>query len=120
MTRRGLLALVVAALAPVAGAHTISVEEVLAVLNDPKEKEKTGVVRAKQDPRLARLLVVEIGARWYAIDRGGREKLAGEWLGLWRHSLAKGVVSVLDERTGEAVVKYRPDGSVEVAERKGG
>ncbi len=118
MTRRSLFALLIGALARSAGAHTISAEEVLTRLNDAKEKEKTGVVRARADPKLPRLLLVEVGERWYGIDRAVRQKLAKEWLGLWRHAVATGVVSVLDEKSSEPVVKFRPDGSVDVVEKK--
>lgn len=123
MTRRSLFALVAllaGALARTAGAHTISPQEILDHLNDAKDREKTGVVRARNDPKLPRLLLVEVGERWYGIDRATRQRLAKEWLGLWRHSVATGVVSVLDEKSGESVVKYRPDGSIEVADRKPG
>lgn len=98
-----------------AQAHTVSPSDVLAVLNSPKAREEAGVVRAREDG--PRLLVVEVGERWYRLPETERRRLAKSWLGLWRHAVPGGVVSVLDAGSGSPAVRYRAGGQIELVNR---
>jgi hypothetical protein len=104
-----LLALVVGVSAH---AHTLSAEEVVASLASPAARVATGVERVAPSPANERVLVVQVGRRWYDLPVEDRAATAGEWRDLWRHAMPSGVVAVLDARTGSPVVRFAPGGVV--------
>ena len=94
--------------------HTIPKEEIVAYLNSQEVREASGIERAAQDEKLPRLLVVEVGERWFKLSEQERREYAKKWHAAWRHAVANGVVSIIEKQTGDAVVSYRPDGRVEL------
>ncbi len=93
-------------------AHWQTPDEVVAELNAPALRATSGVERATRDPKSPRLLVVRVGAGWYALAAEERREQAEEWLALWRHNVAQGIVAVLDARTERPVVRFAPGGTV--------
>jgi hypothetical protein len=101
----GLLGLVAAA-APPATAHWVSPEEIVGRFNGEQARKTAGVERAERDSRNARVLLVYVGERWYALPASARRALAGSWLDLWKHNVPQGIVAVLDARTDTPVVRF--------------
>jgi len=95
-------------------AHDPTPSELVADLNSEVSRAESGVVRATRDPKLPRLLVIEVGGRWYQRPEEARRGAAAAWRAIWQKAVPGGLVSVLDALSGEPVVRYRP-GRVEVA-----
>ena len=112
--RRLALLLALLLVAPAAVAHTPTAAEVTGYLSSEAVKRDDGVVRAATDPKLTRLLVIEVGPAWYARSEADRRKLATSWQALWQHVDAKGAVAILDTATAAPVVRFRAAGTVEI------
>ena len=118
MTRRlavwcGALALV--ASAP-AAAHWLKPDQIVRSLgSDPNLRDTTGIVRVRQDPKLPRLLVIEVNrARWETVPAADRTHVAEEWWATWRHNVPSGVVAVLDTVTQRSLVHYDAQGRAQL------
>jgi len=94
------------AAAAVARAHWDSPEAVAAALEAPVMRNAYDVVHAARDAAVPRLLVVRVGAGWRSLPDDARRRAADDWLALWRHAVPQGIVGVLDDATGHAVVNY--------------
>lgn len=105
------------ALARVAGAHSLAPEVVVAELSAPASRVSLGIERAGPDARNARVLVVRVGPRWFALPVALRTSVAAQWRTAWRDAVPQGVVAVLDARTEEPVVRYGRAGAVGVVGR---
>ena len=100
------------AMAAGAEAHSLTGEELIASLAAPAARVATGVERVAISPANDRVLVVEVGARWYALAPEARASSATGWRAAWRHAVPGGVVAVLDAGTGAPVVRFAPGGVV--------
>lgn len=100
--------------APPSLAHTISPEDVVAVLASEPMKQEWGLVRVSRDPKLPRLLIIEVNASWQSRDAAARRSKAADWLNLWKHSVPTGIVAILDEKTQLPVVEFRASGAVDL------
>ena len=112
---RGALLLAAAWLAagtPAAG-HWVEPEEVVARLADPANRAAFGVLGAERDPRLSRLLVVRVGARWQALDPALRKEAAEEWHHLWRDATHAGVLAITDAE-GRSLVSFDAHGRAQL------
>jgi len=87
------LALALALAAP-AAAHRVSPAEVVAQIGGAEARERYGVREVAPDPRLPRLLVVRVDARWDALPPALRRETAEAWRALWRHAQPQGVLAV--------------------------
>ena len=114
MTRRGraggllppaLLTIVLAG-AGLARAHWTSPDEVVAQVTSPASRKSLGVESATHDPKNPRLLIIRVGADWYALPRAKRAKQSKEWLDLWHRSVEQGIVAILDAKTDKPVVRF--------------
>jgi hypothetical protein len=110
---KSLVVVFVALLAAAAVAHSVDPDEVVAYLNSAKVRDREGIERAGRAEKLPEVLIIEVGARWYAIDLQKRRTFARQWRDLWTHAVRKGRVSVIDGDTGAPVVRYGPRGSVD-------
>jgi hypothetical protein len=110
--RAAAFAVLLAGLAVSARAHWVPPEAILAELNADAQRQRTGVERAVRDAAVPRLLVVRVGERWYKRPADVRRIEVGEWRETWRHTVAQGVVSVLDAATDRPVVRFGPGGAV--------
>ena len=88
-----------------AAAHWVEPEQVVARLADPANRAAFDVLGAAQDPRLSRLLVVRVGARWQALDPELRREAAEEWRHLWRDATRAGVLAITDA-SGRSLVSF--------------
>lgn len=106
--------------AGVADAHWMRPEDVIAGLtSDPQLRDRVGVVAAKRQPSLPRLLVIKVRYdRWQTVPAAERRQLAEEWLDTWRHNVPEGIVAVLDASTDQSVVNFDGLGHAEL--RQGG
>jgi len=95
-----------------AQAHTFTSEEIAASLAAPAARVATGAERVTIAPANARVLLVEVGARWYELTPEERSALAAQWREAWRHAVPSGVVAVLDAGTKSPVVRFAPGGDV--------
>ena len=107
----GLLFFVAAA----AVAHTISRAEVLAHLNSDDVRARERIQRAWSPSEKPTLLIVEVSKPWHEKSRDARRAAAQRWVDLWRHAVARGRVSVVDER-GQPMVRYTPSGAIQLRE----
>ena len=112
--RRGgcaLLALL-AVRAATASAHWLRPDEIVAGLaNDVQLRERFGVARVQNDPKLPRLLIVSVRPDvWETVPASDRVRLAEEWLETWRHNVPDGIVAVLDVQTEQSLVHFDPFG----------
>ena len=94
-----------------ADAHWAAPEDIVAELNGP-EGRAAGVARATRDEKTNRLLVIRVGEVWSRLPAGQRRDQAAAWLERWRHSVSRGVVSILDARTDRPVVAFGAAGKV--------
>jgi hypothetical protein len=94
--------------------HTVPKEEVIAYLNSKAVKEAACVEKAQMQEDLPRLLVIEVGDCWFKLGEKERRDFARKWHAAWRHSVANGIVSIIEKSTGESVVSFRPDGRVDL------
>lgn len=99
-------AAVILGLARAAGAHWVPPEAIVAQLNGEGGR-RAGVERAVRDEHAPRLLVIRVGARWYARTVEARRRQAESWLEHWRRNVPQGMVAVLDARTDLPVVRIR-------------
>lgn len=114
MRRRRLWAAVVLlATAARAGAHWLTPETIVAEIAGQRA---LGVERAERDPHNARVLLVHVGPRWQTLPAETRAERAQAWRAAWRHSVAQGVVAVVDAR-GAAVLHFNIDGTADVGAR---
>lgn len=89
-----------------ARAHTVSPEEILARLRAPAVHEAYDVEDASRLERLPRLLLVRVGPRWRDVPAERRRAVAEDWARSWEHAVPQGIVSIVDARTGDAVVNF--------------
>ena len=114
MTHR--LAVWCGALALVAGApaaaHWLKPDQIVRGLaNDPNLREAAGVVRVRQEPKLPRLLLIEVNrTRWETVAAADRTRVAEEWWATWRHNVPSGVVAVLDAASQHSLVNFDAEG----------
>jgi hypothetical protein len=94
--------------------HIVPKEEIVAYLNSQEVREAAGIERASQDEKLSRLLIIEVGEQWFKLSANERREFAKKWHAAWKHAIPNGIVSVIEKKSGEAVVSYRPDGRVEL------
>ncbi|MGD0946439.1 MAG: hypothetical protein ABSA52_03335 [Candidatus Binatia bacterium] len=101
---------------PPAAAHWLRPEEIVGGLNhDAAAAQHLGVVRAYRDRHLKRLLVITVDEkRWDASPAERRVQAAEEWLQLWRHNVAEGIVAVVDSQTQRALVHFDASGHAHV------
>jgi len=101
-----------------AAAHWLRPEEIVGGLNhDAAAAEHLGVVHAYRDSHLKRLLVITVDAkRWNASPAERRVQAAEEWLQLWRHNVAEGIVAVVDSQTERALVHFDASGHARVSD----
>src|SRR3954466_13801690 len=86
--------------------HSIPREEIVAYLNSQEVHDTAGVERASQDEKLARLLIIEVGEQWFKLSENERREFAKKWHAAWKHTVPDGVVSVIEKKSGNAVVSY--------------
>ena len=103
----GAVALLAAATAP-ALAHWLSPKEITGGLNQNQPlKERTGLVSAREDPDLPRLLVIKMNReRWLTVPPEQRLFLAQQWYDDWSHNVEEGIVAILDAATDKPLVNY--------------
>jgi hypothetical protein len=90
-----------AATAPVAAAHTLAPEVVIARIAGTATVEA-----AARDATTPRLLVVRVGPGWERLGPTERLALAEEWHRHWRDAVPQGIVAVLDAGSGRPVVNF--------------
>ncbi|KAF0247608.1 MAG: hypothetical protein FD167_2991 [bacterium] len=95
-------------------AHTVPKEEVIVYINSKDVKQSACVETAEMQKDLPRLLVVEVGDCWFKLSEKERRGFAKKWHTLWRHSVANGIVSVIEKSTGTAVINFHPDGRIDL------
>ena len=115
----GALALVVSA---PAAAHWLNPDQIVhGLASDPALRDIAGVVRVRQDPKLPRLLLVEVTrSRWETVPSADRTRVAEEWWATWRHNVPSGVVAVLDTATQRSLVHYDAQGRAQLVENAAG
>jgi hypothetical protein len=59
-----------------------------------------------------RLFVIRVGSRWYARSAADRRTQAKAWQDLWRQNVPRGIVSILDAKTGAPAVRFGRGGDV--------
>lgn len=79
-----------------ASAHWVSPDDVVDGLREPATRSLFGIVDARRDPRLPRLLVIEVGPAWEDVDPELRRQAAEAWLALWREAAPTGVLAIVD------------------------
>src|SRR5215470_8672983 len=99
-----------------ARAHTVTPEEVVAKIASPPVREAYGILTVERAPEVPRLLVVRVGDKWNELPVTMREDAASDWLVLWRHAVAQGIVAVLDGKTGRPVINFDAQGRAVVKE----
>jgi hypothetical protein len=63
-------------------------------------------VSVARDAHVPRLLLVRVGADWYALDPERRRAFADGWRRHWREAVPDGLVGVLDAASGKPAVNY--------------
>jgi hypothetical protein len=104
-----LAALGMVALGAPALAHRVEPGDAIASIRSGSDGRALGVVGARAQPSLPRLLVIEVDARWDAADPERRRRAAESWRALWRESTPRGLVAVIDAR-GASRVGFDADG----------
>lgn len=94
-----------------AAAHWTPPEAIVAELNGDGGRA-VGVESAGRDAKVARLLVIRVGERWYALAPAARRTQASDWHERWRQSVDHGIVAVLDARTAKTAVEFGPGGAI--------
>ena len=89
-----------------ARAHTVSPDEILARLRAPALREAYDVEDVSRLERLPRLLLVRVGPRWRDVPLEQRRAVAEDWARSWEHAVPQGIVSIVDARSGDAVVNF--------------
>jgi hypothetical protein len=100
-------------------AHTPAAEEVVASLATPAARVAMGVERVERDGRNPRVLVIRVGAGWFAQPRADRAAAAVRWRDAWRLAVPAGIVAVLDARE-RPVVQWGRGGTVTAMRDDGG
>jgi len=106
-------ALLLSLLGPaLARAHWIKPEEIIAgIKQDDNLRRNLGVVDARADPRMPRMLVIEIRRdAWDEVAADKRLGVAGLWYETWRHNVDQGIVAIVDAKTGQSLVHFDPAG----------
>ena len=96
-------------LLPVAAlGHWLKPEEILAGLRqDPRLRQSVGLVDARIDPALPRLLVIKVKREpWDQIPPEKRLALAQDWYDTWRHNVDEGIVAILDAANDASLVEF--------------
>jgi hypothetical protein len=93
-----LLALVLAASAH---AHWPAADEIVAEI-----ASAPGVVEVRRDATTPRLLLVRVGAGWYALPAERRLAFADAWRTHWRQAVPDGLVGVVGATTERPAVNY--------------
>ncbi len=96
--------------------HWISPKEILAALNDPPNKQKTGIKDAKIDQHTSRLLIIKTSKQWAELSKEDRIRNAEAWYKLWSQHVPKGIVSILDGESEEPVIKFSLTGKATLLE----
>ena len=101
-----------------AAAHSLKPEQIVhGLASDPALRDSAGVVRVRQDPKLPRLLLIEVTrSRWETVAAADRTRVAEEWWETWRHNVPSGVVAVLDTATQRSLVNYDAQGRARLVE----
>jgi hypothetical protein len=109
--RAGIAAAVTAllALSAPAPAHRVDPAQAIASIRNGSEGRALGVVGARAQAGLPRLLVIEVDERWDAADPDRRRRAAEAWRALWRESTPQGLVAILDA-SGASRVGFDADG----------
>jgi hypothetical protein len=118
--RAALAAVLLLALTPApALPHWISPEEIIAgIKQDPVLRQNLGVVDARVDPKLPRLLLVLVRrSTWDTVAPEKRIGMAQLWYETWRHNVDQGIVAVLDESTQKSLVHFDANGKAELRAR---
>ena len=112
--RRGAVANLLVAVAFVGSAagHWPRPEEVIERIG---HAAAAGVVDARRDETVARLLIVRVGPSWAAVPAAERTALAEQWRRDWRAAVPNGLVGVVDAERGDAVVNFDANGRARVA-----
>ena len=97
-----------------ARAHTVSPDEILARLRAPALREAYDVEDVSRLERLPRLLLVRVGPRWRDVPLEQRRAVAEDWARSWEHAVPQGIVSIVDARSGDAVVNFDALGNAHV------
>ena len=102
-----------------AWAHTVSPATIVAQLSSDAARREAGVESVTRDAKLERLLVVRVGPRWAELSAERRRELAADWWRVWRHSVANGIVAVLEVGTDRSLVSFTGDGVPRLVESGG-
>jgi hypothetical protein len=113
--RAVLAAVVLLAAAGGAHAHQPSPEDVIARLRSPAARDAYGIVAVERHRELPRMLLVRVDERWRALPPERRRHAAEDWSRGWRHSVAQGIVSIVDAADGHAVVNFDGRGNALLA-----
>jgi hypothetical protein len=89
-----------------ARAHTVSPDEIVAGLRAPSVHEAYDVEDVSRLEGLPRLLLVRVGPRWREVPAEQRRAIAENWARSWEHAVPQGIVSIVDARSGDAVVNF--------------
>lgn len=108
------LILIIASATTIIFAHDVPKEEIVAYINSKEVKESACVEKAEVQKDLPRLLVVEVGDCWFKLSEKQRLEFAQKWYKAWRHSVPKGIISIIEKGTSNAVVNFHPDGQVDL------
>jgi hypothetical protein len=98
-----------------ASAHTLTPEQVEQLIASPQAAQRFGVVAATPHGALPRLLIVRVGAAWQHADEKARLAVAEEWWQVWRHSVAQGIVAVVEDGSGRSLINFDPSGRARLA-----
>jgi hypothetical protein len=113
VTRRAVASLLVTALLVGPGqAHWPRSDEVIARIEDARAR---GVVDARRDAAVPRLLVVRVGPPWHVLPAAERRTLAEAWRRDWRAAVPNGLLGVVDAERGDAAVNFDANGRARVA-----
>ena len=97
--------------------HWLTPQEILAGLRqNPRLRESVGLVDARVDPALPRLLVIKLKRdTWEQIPADKRLALAQDWYDTWRHNVDGGIVALLDAANDKSLVHFDGAGRAQLA-----
>ena len=97
--------------------HWLKPEEILAGLRqNPRLRDSVGLVDARVDPALPRLLVIKVKRdTWVQIPPDKRLALAQDWYDTWRHNVDAGIVAVLDAANDKSLIHFDGVGRAQLA-----
>jgi len=111
------VAIFLLALSPAtARAHWLKPEEIIAGLNqNPVLHDSVGLVQARTQANLSRLLVVTVRrSTWDQVPPEKRLSLAQDWYDTWRHNVDQGIVAIVDSKTEKSLVHFDGAGKAEL------